>query len=625
MSRICFLLVTLLALILSVPTALKWPYSLDHAEVTALDHQFVLRPGTEPFAQDHKVILIGIDAQTFEAQAKPTVFWLGDLGKVTQGLLDAGASAVGLDLLVGEVGTEGGLQEAKYDPVVSVMLDEETELLTPLLTSHRVILAQYEIPGTGVVVPDTNRKRLQNALASSAASEGLLCLINVQTDRDGVLRTAAYSYRKGDQIPGAYTFGYRLVELATGKSFHLEKDRLELGQEVIPTEADGTARVVRLNFPGVPQPVGTAFPYVSFGELLDRVKAGKPLEGFKDAICIICYQDPAEQDLRTTPYTLATGRDAMGAEAHATLVNQILTGRHLRKTGPAVWIGLTLMLALLVSLVAYNLRWYFSLPVCLAILAGYAFATQLAFRQGTWLPVLTPLIAATGAYFITYVSRYDLVKRLFGSMVGAQVMQRMLKETDVRLLGGEERRVTVLFSDINDFTPMTERNTPERVIVMLNEYFSEMCEIVDRYQGNLKQFVGDEIMVIFNAPQNQPDHAARAVRCAMDMIDRLAELKAAAGGKDGFYEVKIGINTGDCVAGSVGSAKRMEYAAVGDDVNLGARIESLTKKLGAFLLVSAATKEECQDQLPEVEWISRGVQQFKGKSAQMEVFEVRRK
>lgn len=625
MSRICFLLVTVLALILSVPAAYKLSFSLYHSEVNALDRQFVLRPGTEPFAQDHKVILIGIDAQTFEAQAKPTVFWIGDIGKVTQALLDGGASAVGLDLLVGEVGTEGGLQEPKYDPVVNVMLDEETELLTPLLTTHRVLLGQYQVPGTNVVVPDTNRKRTQNALASTAASEGLLCLINIQTDNDGVIRATAFSYRKGDEIPGAYTFGFRLVELATGKTFQLQDGVLKLGDEVIPTEPDGTARVVRLNFPGVPGPIGTAFPYVSFGELLDRVKAGKPLEGFKDAVCIICYQDPAEQDYRTTPYRLTTGLDGMGAEAHATLVNQILTGRYIRKTGPLVWIGLTLALSLLVAYAAYNLRWYYSLPIGLLILAGYAFGTQLAFRQGTWVPVVTPLMAATGAYFITYLSRYDLVKRLFGSMVGAQVMHRMLKETDVRLLGGEERRVTVLFSDINDFTPMTERNTPERVILMLNEYFSEMCNIVDRYEGNIKQFVGDEIMVIFNAPQNQPDHAARAVRCAMDMIDRLAELKAASGGKDGFYEVKIGINTGDCVAGSVGSARRMEYAAVGDDVNLGARIESLTKKLGAFLLVSAATKQECQDQLPEVEWISRGVQQFKGKSAQMEVFEVRRK
>lgn len=111
----------------------------------------------------------------------------------------------------------------------------------------------------------------------------------------------------------------------------------------------------------------------------------------------------------------------------------------------------------------------------------------------------------------------------------------------------------------------------------------------------------------------------------LEMIERLEEMKAEANGREGFYEVKIGINTGDVVVGNVGTAKRMEYAAVGDDVNLGARIETLTKKLGAFLLVSAATKKEAEGHLPEIEWVSRGVQQFKGKTAEMEVFEVRRK
>lgn len=132
-------------------------------------------------------------------------------------------------------------------------------------------------------------------------------------------------------------------------------------------------------------------------------------------------------------------------------------------------------------------------------------------------------------------------------------------------------------------------------------------------------------MVIYNAPHDQPDHAARAVMTGLEMIERLEQMKARANGREGFYEVKIGINTGDVVVGNVGTATRMEYAAVGDDVNLGARIETLTKKLGAFLLVSAATKKEAEGQLPGVEWISRGVQQFKGKTAEMEVFEVRRK
>lgn len=626
MSRTCFLLVTAVALLLSVPASLKWSLSLYEGEIRALDQQFIRRAGAPPLATKPRVVMIGMDAETFESQAKPTLFWLGDLGHVTQALLDGGATAVGIDIIVGVVGVEGGLNEPVYDQVRSVLQDEETPLLLAILQSKKVVLAQFNVAGTDIVVPDPRRKSAPSALASAAAAEGLLCLANVQTDNDGVLRSTAF-IEFADSIPGSNMFGFRLVELATGKLFKFENGKLTLGDQVVPVEMDGPVPVVRLNYPGPhSRDTGTSFEYVSFGKLLAEVKAGRPLQGFENTVCIICHSDPAEQDYRPTPYRGSVGKDALGADAHATLVNQVLTGRYIRATGTLVWVGLTLVLSWLVAAAGYRLRWLLSLPLSVFLILGYIWQTHALFSsQGLWLPVVAPVLSGAAAYLISYVGRYDVVKRLFGSMVGAQVSEHMLKVGEVKMLPGESRRVTVLFSDINDFTPMTEKSTPDRVIVMLNEYFAEMCAIVDRYQGNVKQFVGDEIMVIFNAPQSQPDHAVRAVRCAMDMIDRLAEMKAQANGKPGFYEVKIGVNTGECVAGNVGAASRMEYAVVGDDVNLGARIESLTKKLGAFLLVSAATKKECEHQLPEVEWISRGVQQFKGKSAEMEVFEVRRK
>ncbi len=623
----CFFLVSLVALLLAVPTALQSRYSLYPSEVTMLDYQFELRARAGvrvPLSEKPRVMLIGIDAATFRAQAKPVVFWIGDLGKVTQALLDGGAAAVGLDMLLGDVGTEGGLSEPGYAPVKEIMESEEGELIAAV-AQEKVVLAQFAVPRTTILVPNPapgEHSRLRNALASTAGSLGMLGLANVDADRDGVLR--AVKFIDYDGKPGANVFGFRLLEVATGKLFKVENGVLKLGDQVIPTEND---LAVRLNYPAPPDSkTGTSFPYVSFLDLLARVKAGKPLEGFQDAICIICFSDPSEQDFRSTPFNQMLDRDSLGAETHATLINQVLADRFLTASSPWFWILAPLALALVVAGTAYQLRWYISLPMSIFLIGGYAWFAHFQFaQQGRWLPMVTPLVAGIAAYLISYVSRYDVVKRLFGTMVGAQVSAHMMKMGQARILPGTKRRVTVLFSDINDFTPVTERNTPDSVILMLNDYFAEMCAIVDKYKGNVKQFVGDEIMVIFNAPQNQPDHAALAVRCAMDMIDRLAVLKANSKGKDGFYEVKIGINTGDCVVGNVGSATRMEYAAVGDDVNLGARIESLTKKLGAFLLVSAATKQECEGQLPDVKWISRGVQQFKGKSAEMEVFEVRRK
>ncbi len=625
-SRNCLVLIVLLSLVLSLPAGYGQGPLYSVIELRALDLMFVLR-GKEPISTEPGVVMIGIDTRSFREQGRNTVFWLEDIGLVCKALTEAGALCVGIDLLVGDNGLGGGLEVPKYRAVRDV-LEQEEGVLLEALASERVVLAQYFNPRTNTLVPNPEPGEgfAVNALASMAQSQGNLCLVNTGEEQ-GVVRIVPYLTRQSDPTPGSRMFAFRLVELARGKLFELKGGRLYLGEDEIPTERDGGVPMIRINYPGPPDPWGSAFSRrASFVDLLGDAKAKRPLQGYQDTICILFFQDPAEQDYRTTPYNLATGLDSAGAEIHASLVNSLLTGRLITRASPGVWVGLTLALALTVGWAAFRLRWYFSLPFALLALVGFFFTTVSLFaRQGYWVPLVTPILAGIGAYLVAYVARYDLVKRLLGSMVGSQVMDRMLEETEVTMLGGERRRVTVLFSDINDFTPVTERSSPDRVITMLNEYFAAMAEIVEKHEGNLKQFVGDAIMVIYNAPHDQPDHAARAVMTGLEMIERLEEMKAEANGREGFYEVKIGINTGDVVVGNVGTAKRMEYAAVGDDVNLGARIETLTKKLGAFLLVSAATKKEAEGHLPEIEWVSRGVQQFKGKTAEMEVFEVRRK
>ncbi len=627
MSRNCLVLILLLSLVLAVPAGLGQGPLYSVVELRALDLMFVLRGNQEPISTEPSVVMIGIDTKSLREQARNTVFWLEDIGLVCKALVEAGALCVGIDLLVGDNGLGGGLETPKYRAVREVLEQEESVLLEAL-ASEKVVLAQYYELRTKTLVPNPEPGEgvAFNALATMAQSQGNLCLVNVGQEQ-GVVRTVPYLTRQNDPTPGSRMFAFRLVELARGKLFELKGNRLYLGDDEIPTELDGEVPMIRVNYPGPHDIWGSAFPRrASFVDLLREVKSGKPLEGYQNSICILFYQDFAEQDYRTTPYNLATGFDSAGAEIHASLVNSLLTGRLITRAGPGAWVGLTLALAMAVGWAAFRLRWYLSLPIALLVLVGYFFgAVALFAQQGLWIPLVTPILAGVGAYLVAYVARYDLVKRLLGSMVGSQVRDRMLEETELTMLRGERRRVTVLFSDINDFTPVTERSTPDRVITMLNEYFGAMSEIIEKHGGHLKQFVGDAIMVIYNAPSDQPDHAARAVMTGLEMIERLEEMKVNAQGREGFYEVKIGINTGDVVVGNVGTAKRMEYAAVGDDVNLGARIETLTKKLGAFLLVSAATKKEAEGNLPGVEWISRGVQQFKGKTAEMEVFEVRRK
>jgi len=151
--------------------------------------------------------------------------------------------------------------------------------------------------------------------------------------------------------------------------------------------------------------------------------------------------------------------------------------------------------------------------------------------------------------------------------------------------------MSVLFADIRGFTTFTERGRPEDIVAQLNEYFSRMVEVVFANRGTVDKFVGDMVMALFGAPVDDPDHAEHAVQTALGMLDALKGLNArwAAEGRPAL-DIGIGVNSGDMVAGIIGSDTVMSYTVIGDAVNLGSRLESLNKEYGTHLIVSEATK-----------------------------------
>jgi adenylate cyclase len=159
------------------------------------------------------------------------------------------------------------------------------------------------------------------------------------------------------------------------------------------------------------------------------------------------------------------------------------------------------------------------------------------------------------------------------------------------VLGGERREMSVLFSDIRNFTTATEQGPPEGVVAQLNEYFGAMVEVLFRHQGTLDKFVGDMVMGLFGAPLPDPRHADHAVLAALDMMDALAGLndRWRAEGRPAV-DIGIGINSGEMIAGNIGSEAIMSYTVIGDAVNLGSRLESLNKQYGTHILISDATR-----------------------------------
>jgi len=234
----------------------------------------------------------------------------------------------------------------------------------------------------------------------------------------------------------------------------------------------------------------------------------------------------------------------------------------------------------------------------LAVIGGWTWFTVAAFRGGSWLGLVQPVAAGGLALFFGTAYQYFVegsekrkVAKLFGRYVSRDVYAQLMANPDLAELGGKRREMTVLFSDIRGFTSVTERGDPEALVAQLNEYFSRMVAIVFRHHGTVDKFVGDMVMALFSAPVDDPDHAEHAVAAAIDMVNELGELNrewAARGMAQ--LDIGIGVNSGDMIAGNIGSSSIMSYTVIGDNVNLGSRLESLNKEYKTRIIISDATR-----------------------------------
>jgi adenylate cyclase len=243
--------------------------------------------------------------------------------------------------------------------------------------------------------------------------------------------------------------------------------------------------------------------------------------------------------------------------------------------------------------------------VFVGLFAGYGVTVQYLFvSHGIWMNLVYPSASLILGYtsqtayrFFTEERRARDIRKMFSSYVSKRIVDELIRDPATAKLGGARKEITVLFSDIRGFTTFSEKHQPEEVVSMLNEYLDAMTRIIFEYDGTLDKFIGDAIMAFWGAPVGQPDHAERAVRCALSMTQKLGELQAkwTREGK-AVLDTGVGINTGEMVVGNMGAeGKKMDYTAIGDHVNLGARLEGLTRQYNSHIIVSEFTYEKVRD------------------------------
>jgi len=242
------------------------------------------------------------------------------------------------------------------------------------------------------------------------------------------------------------------------------------------------------------------------------------------------------------------------------------------------------------------------------------------------LDVLTALanyaaVAVERARLNQKIQAEEKKRERLGRFLSPQVASRILAASDTQdsALGDPEvREVSVLFADISGFTSVSEKMSPSAVALLLNDYLSRMTDVIFKYEGTLDKYMGDGIMAVFGAPLDMPDHAARAIKTALEMQDRLAEWNAER--REGpELRVRIGINSGKAVAGEIGSVNKMEYTVLGDTVNVASRLESAVAKPGS-VVVGERTRELVGDAF---ECHSLGTFSLKGKEHEVPAYEVR--
>jgi adenylate cyclase len=586
---------------------------------------------TAPAGVDDRVAILDIDEASLKSLGRWP--WSRDtLTALVEQLFDHyGVAAVGFDVVFAEPDTSSGLDTLKQlayrDLAGSRDFRAALEKLAPrldydarfaqVLAERPLSLGYYFIPQgygdakTGLLpqpsLPAGAFDPLQpgtppptgygaNLAAFQQAAQGA-GFFNMRADEDGTARQMSLVSRYG---AGYYlALSASTLQVAFGGDPALAGvDRqsafgrqylspwLEVGGIRMPLSVDGRVHV--------PYRAGAPFPYLSVADVL----AGKaPLAQLENRIVLLGSTAPGLADLRVTPFSNAFP----GVEIHAHLIAGILDGT-IRATPP--WaddarLAAVLLLGALLTAVLLRFGPTIGLAASMVMLALLLAAYGAAWSRFMVVPMAAPMLTVLGLYalntaygFFAATRSKRQITKLFGQYVPPELAAEMSRNPAHYTMEGQSRDMSVLFSDIRGFTNFSEKLPPAELAEVLNAYLSTMTRIVQQHRGTIDKYIGDAIMAFWNAPVDLSDHASRAVQTALDMQAALAQLNrefAARGWPD--VKIGVGVNTGRMSVGNMGSEFRMAYTVMGDAVNLGSRLEGITKQYGVGILVTQTTVE----------------------------------
>ncbi len=425
-----------------------------------------------------------------------------------------------------------------------------------------------------------------------------LASLNAEPDPDGISRSVPLLTQVDDRI--FLSLSVRTLMRAMGlqsiglNSGPLGLSSLKMGTYTIPVNPNGYFMI----------PFRGPRHYYPTFSAVDILQKKIPVEKLQHRVFIVGTSAPGLLDIRPTPF------DAIysGAEIHATVIDAILSQRFIQippshaKIQKTAMVSVGIVGALIFAMVAASAY----MPVLVALTCLILFGTWDAFNDGIYLsPLYVLLIIFSQAVLLLAVRFWQEAKQkrtlrtAFTRYIAPHMVERIVEKGEA-VLAGEERTVTLLFTDIRGFTSLSERLKPHEVVHALNRYFTPITAIIHANEGTVDKFIGDSVMAFWNAPLPVQQHPLRAVNSALAMQNALAELNITLQKElDISFSTGIGIHTGKVFVGNMGSAELLDYTCIGDSVNITARLESLCAVYGVPILTSAETAQLCQSYAQE--------------------------
>ena len=390
-------------------------------------------------------------------------------------------------------------------------------------------------------------------------------------------------------------------------------DALRLDNQVIPLAPMATVLV--------PYRGGAySFPYYSISDILEKKI---PEEKLRGRIVLVGSSAPGLKDQRTTPLETTYP----GVEVHANLIAGLLDNNIKRQPGwvIAVEFFLLLTISIVLGLINARLEPMRSLLVTMIALAAVIGGNLYAWHNGLVLPLASPVMLILFIFIFQtlwgfFVEARDkrMLAKLFGQYIPPELVEEMAESPDKISVSGESRDMTVLFSDVRGFTTISEGLEPQALTQLMNEMLTPMTHVIHHHRGTIDKYMGDAIMAFWGAPLKDPDHARHALEAGLEMVKALPGINQRFREK-GWPEINIGVglNSGLMSVGNMGSEFRMAYTVMGDAVNLGSRLEGLTKQYGVNIIVSEFTKAK----LPDHSFLELDRVKVKGKDEPVVIFE----